>query len=77
MALETGRAGKTDLDSARLKFLKTTPSETAQCVDILNRIALANPTISFYLSDENRKKVTLNACQGAEYGIRQNFRMKF
>ena len=49
---------------ARLKFLKTTPSETAQCVDILNRIALANPTISFYLSDENKKKVTLNACQG-------------
>lgn len=55
---------------ARLKFLKTTPSETAQCVDILNRIALANPTISFYLSDENRKKVTLNACQGELFDAR-------
>lgn len=55
---------------ARLKFLKTTPSETAQCVDILNRIALANPTISFYLSDENRKKVTLNACQGELFDVR-------
>lgn len=55
---------------ARLKFLKTTPSETAQCVDILNRIALVNPTISFYLSDENRKKVTLNACQGELFDAR-------
>ncbi len=55
---------------ARLKFLKTTPSEMAQCVDILNRIALANPTISFYLSDENRKKVTLNACQGELFDAR-------
>lgn len=55
---------------ARLKFLKTTPSETAQCVDILNRIALANPTISFYLSDENKKKVTLNACQGELFDAR-------
>lgn len=55
---------------AQLKFLKTTPSETAQCVDILNRIALANPTISFYLSDENRKKVTLNACQGELFDAR-------
>lgn len=55
---------------ARLKFLKTMPSETAQCVDILNRIALANPTISFYLSDENRKKVTLNACQGELFDAR-------
>ena len=34
---------------ARLKFLKTGASETAQCVDVLNRIALANPTVSFYL----------------------------
>ncbi len=55
---------------ARLKFLKSTPSETAQCIDILNRIALANPTISFYLSDENKKKVALNACQGELFDAR-------
>lgn len=55
---------------ARLKFLKSTPSETAQCVDILNRISLANPTISFYLSDENKKKVMLNACQGELFDAR-------
>ena len=55
---------------ARLKFLTSTPSETAQCIDILNRIALANPTISFYLSDENKKKVALNACQGELFDAR-------
>lgn len=55
---------------ARLKFLKSSASETAQCVDILNRIALANPNISFYLTDENKKKVALNACQGELFDAR-------
>lgn len=55
---------------ARLKFLKTTASETGQCVDILNRIALANPQISFYLSEENKKKISLNACQGELFDAR-------
>lgn len=49
---------------ARLKFLKTAASETGQCVDIMNRIALANPHISFYLSDEKSRKIALNAQQG-------------
>ena len=55
---------------ARLKFLKSGSSETGQCVDILNRIALANPTISFYLTDDNKKKVALNACQGELFDAR-------
>lgn len=55
---------------ARLKFLKTTQSETAQCVDILNRIALANPHISFYLNDNGKKKIALNACQGELFDAR-------
>lgn len=55
---------------ARLKFLKTSNSETAQCVDILNRIALANPNISFYLNDDGKKKVALNACQGDLFDAR-------
>ena len=38
---------------ARLKFLKTAAAETGQCVDIMNRIALANPKISVYLNDGN------------------------
>lgn len=55
---------------ARLKFLKTAASETGQCVDILNRIALANPQISFYLSDEKSKKISLNAQQGDLFDAR-------
>lgn len=49
---------------ARLKFMKTDASEAAQCVDMLRRIALANPQISFYLESDGKKKVALNACQG-------------
>jgi len=49
---------------ARLKFLKADSAETAQCIDMFNRIALANPAIAFYLSAEGKKKVSLNACSG-------------
>jgi len=55
---------------ARLKFLKTGASETAQCVDVLNRIALANPSVSFYLFDDKRKRIALNACQGELFDAR-------
>ena len=55
---------------ARLKFLKTAAGEVAQCVDIINRIALANPQISFYLIDGNKKKISLNACQGELFDAR-------
>ena len=55
---------------ARLKFLKTGASETAQCIDIINRIALANPQVSFYLYDDKKKKIALNACQGELFDAR-------
>ena len=54
----------------RLKFLKTDTAETMQCVDILNRIALANPTISFYLVADGKKKVSLPACNGDLFDAR-------
>lgn len=56
---------------ARLKFMKSDSSETAQCVDMLQRIALANPQISFYLESDGKKKVALNACQGKLFDCRQ------
>ncbi len=49
---------------ARLKFLKASSTETAKCVDIINRIAMANPEIAFYLDDGIKKKIALNAEQG-------------
>ena len=54
----------------RLKFLKTAVSETAQCIDILNRIALANPHIEFTLYADDKKKVNLSACQGDLFDAR-------
>ncbi len=56
---------------ARLKFLKSESAETGQCVDMLQRIALANPHISFTLYNEGKKKLVLNAYQGELFGARQ------
>ena len=56
---------------ARLKFMKSDSSEAAQCVDMLQRIALANPQISFYLESDGKKKVALNACQCELFDRRQ------
>ena len=56
---------------ARLKFMKADASEAAQCVDMLQRIALANSQISFYLESDGKKKVALNACQGELFDSRQ------
>lgn len=54
----------------RLKFLKSDTSETMQCVDMLNRIALANPDIAFYLYADDKKKINLPACQGDLFDAR-------
>ncbi len=49
---------------ARLKFLKADAAEAAQCVDMLQRIALANPEVSFYLYSDGKKKLAFNVCTG-------------
>ena len=56
---------------ARLKFLKSESSEAAQCIEMLQRIALANPAISFYLYSDGKKKISLDACQGELFDSRQ------
>lgn len=48
---------------ARLKFLKTDAAETGAVADILSRIALANPNVSFYLYADEKKKIALEASQ--------------
>ena len=55
---------------ARLKFLKTGSAETTQCVDIMQRIALANPGNAFYLYDGDKKKLALPACNGDLFDAR-------
>lgn len=49
---------------ARLKFLKTPSTEASHAVDIINRLAMANPNVSFYLSTEVKQAVKLPASNG-------------
>ncbi len=51
---------------ARLKFLKTAVSEAAACIEILQRIALANPKISFSLTADGKRKISYQAAIGDE-----------
>ncbi len=49
---------------ARLKFLKTSTAETANCVDVIQRIALANPDVAFSLYADGKKKLYYPATTG-------------
>lgn len=40
---------------ARLKFLKSTPTEIGYIKDVINRLAMAYPNVTFKLSDEKRQ----------------------
>lgn len=55
---------------ARLKFLKSDASELSNAVDMVERIAMANPHVSFYLNHNDKKKLTLNAFQGELFDAR-------
>ena len=55
---------------ARLKFLKTDSAETGACADIISRIALANPDVSFYLYADGKKKIALEAATGDLFDAR-------
>ena len=55
---------------ARLKFLKSDVSELGGCVDMIEKIAVANPNISFSLSHNNKQKLAYNAHQGELFDAR-------
>ena len=49
---------------ARLKFLKTDRTETNHILDIVRRLAMANPLVKFSLSDEKGKRLGFKVDQG-------------
>lgn len=55
---------------ARLKFLKADSAEAGACADIISRIALANPDVSFYLYVDEKKKIALSSSTGDLFDAR-------
>ncbi|WP_425403419.1 DNA mismatch repair endonuclease MutL [Hwanghaeella sp.] len=49
---------------ARLKFLRSERAETSAVIEVLNRLAMAHPDVSFSLHDGNRERIRLRAEQG-------------
>lgn len=55
---------------ARLKFLKGERAETQATVDMVERLAMAHPTLSFSVSDSSRTLLRLEAAQGELFDAR-------
>jgi DNA mismatch repair protein MutL len=49
---------------ARLKFLKTDRTETGRTIEMIRRIAMVNPNISFTLNDGTRTNIRFSGAQG-------------
>lgn len=49
---------------ARLKFLKGDRSETGQILDVMKRLAMARPDVSFTLQDDGREKLRCDSSTG-------------
>lgn len=56
---------------ARLKFLKTDRAEYAAVKDMLSRIAMASPSITFKLTHNGANSLSLNATQGEIEDVRR------
>jgi len=52
---------------ARLKFLKTDRTETAQIIDMTRRISMAHPDIGFTVTDNGRQSMVLVAKQTSDH----------
>jgi len=50
---------------ARLKFLKSDRTEIQQALDIVTRLAMAHPNVSFSLKSDDRQLLHVDAAQGA------------
>jgi len=55
---------------ARLKFLKSDRTELQQAIDTLQRLAMANPAISFLLTADGRQTLRLPAATGDLFAAR-------
>ncbi|WP_395672322.1 DNA mismatch repair endonuclease MutL [Inquilinus sp.] len=55
---------------ARLKFLKGERAETQATVDVVERLAMAHPTLSFTVADAARTLLRLEAAQGELFDAR-------
>jgi DNA mismatch repair protein MutL len=53
---------------ARLKFLKSDRTEVAATTDIVKRLAMANPEVSFSLTSDNKKIFAVNAAHDETLG---------
>ncbi len=49
---------------ARLKFLKSDRTEIQQALDIVRRLAMAHPSVSFSFTSDGRQLLSLDAAQG-------------
>lgn len=58
------------LTPARLKFLKSDVAEFGYCLDVVEKLAMANPNVSFYLTHNDKQRLSLNACQGDFFDAR-------
>jgi DNA mismatch repair protein MutL len=54
---------------ARLKFLRSERSETAEAADVVRRLAIAHPGIAFLFVTEDRRLIDVGVAEGGEEGL--------
>ena len=62
---------------ARLKFLKGEQAEAGACLDVIRRLALAHPSISFDVQHNSRRALALPACPDAADRVRDVLGLEF